>query len=91
MKELEQHWPFGQFPVLLDDGEPVVETTAIIEHLQAHHPGPNRWIPDGETGRQVRFLDRFFDLYVMNNMTCPVFDKHLGRRASRIRMASSRR
>ena len=72
--ELERHWPFKQFPVLLDDDRPVIETTVIIEHLQAHHRGPNRWIPDGEPGRQVRFLDRFFDQYVMNNMTCPVFD-----------------
>ena len=40
----------------------------VIEHLQAHHPGPNRWIPDGDLGLRVRFLDRFFDLYVMNNM-----------------------
>jgi glutathione S-transferase len=53
----------------VDDGEPVIESSLIIEHLQAHHPGPNRWIPDGEIGRRVRFLDRFFDLYVMNNMT----------------------
>lgn len=60
--------------MLLDDGRPVIETTVIIEHLQAHHAGHTRWIPDGELGRQVRFLDRFFDLYVMNNMTCPVFD-----------------
>lgn len=72
--ELERHWPFRQFPVLLDDGDPVIETTCIIEHLQERHPGPNRWIPDGEAGRRVRFLDRFFDLYVMNNMTVPVFD-----------------
>jgi glutathione S-transferase len=72
--ELERHWPFKQFPVLLDNGKPVMETTAIIEHLQAYHPGQNRWIPDGETGRRVRFLDRFFDLYVMNNMTYPVFN-----------------
>ena len=43
-------------------------STPIIEHLQAHHPGPNGWIPDGEAGRRVRFLDRFFDLYVMGNM-----------------------
>ena len=75
MEELERHWPFRLFPVLLDDGKPVVETTIIVEHLQAHHPGPNRWIPEGEPGRHVRFLDRFFDLYVMNNMTVPVFDK----------------
>ena len=56
------------FPLLIDDGTAVFETSTIIEHLQAHHPGPNAWIPEGETGRQVRFLDRFFDLYVMGNM-----------------------
>ena len=72
--ELQRHWPFGLFPVLLDEGRPVIETSCIIEHLQAHHPGPNRWIPDGEAGRRVRFLDRFFDLYVMNNMSAAVFD-----------------
>ena len=46
----------------------IIETTPIIEYLQAHHPGPNRWIPDGDLGLRVRFLDRFFDTYVMNNM-----------------------
>lgn len=66
--ELKRIWPFGKFPLLLDDGEPVVETTPIIEHLQAYHPGPNVWIPDGKPGRRVRFLDRFFDLYVQGNM-----------------------
>ena len=72
--ELQRRWPFAKFPLLVDDGATVVETTPIIEHLQARHPGPNRWIPDGEMGRRVRFLDRFFDLYVMNNMSVPVFD-----------------
>ena len=66
--ELKRIWPFGKFPLLLDDGEAVIETTCIIEHLQAHHPGSNTWIPDGELGRRVRFLDRFFDLYVQGNM-----------------------
>jgi glutathione S-transferase len=69
MVELRQRWPFGKFPLLVDDGQTVVETTPIIEHLQAHHPRPNRWIPDGELGRRVRFLDRFFDNYVMDNMS----------------------
>ena len=73
--ELKRHSPFGLFPVLLDDGRPVLETTPIIEHLQAYHPGPNRWIPDGELGRRVRFLDRFFDLHVMNNMQKAVTDR----------------
>ena len=67
--ELKQRWPFGKFPVLVDDGRTVVETTCIIEYLQTHHAGPNRWIPDGDLGLKVRFLDRFFDLHVMDNMT----------------------
>ena len=66
--ELKRIWAPGKFPLLLDQGEPVIETTCIIEHLQAHHSGPNVWIPDGELGRRVRFLDRFFDLYVQGNM-----------------------
>lgn len=66
--ELRSRWPFGKFPALLDDGLLIVESSVIIDHLQAHHPGPNVWIPDGDLGRRVRFLDRFFDLYVMNQM-----------------------
>ena len=72
---LKRYSPFGLFPLLIDDGQPVIETTCIIEHLQAHHPGRNRWIPDGELGRRVRFLDRFFDLHVMSNMQVPVANK----------------
>ena len=66
--------PFGQFPLLLDGDRAIFESTPIIEHLAAHHPGPNQWIPDGEDGRRTRFLDRFFDQYVMNQATVPVFD-----------------
>ena len=66
--ELKRIWPAGKFRLLLVDGEPVIETTPIIEHLQAYYPGPNVWIPDGEFGRRVRFLDRVFDLHVQGNM-----------------------
>ena len=66
--ELKRIWPFGKFPVLVDDGKAIMESTCVIEHLQANHPGPNLWIPDGALGRRVRFLDRFFDLYVMTPM-----------------------
>ena len=66
--ELKRIWPLGKFPLLLDDDKRVIETTPIIEHLQAYYPGSNVWIPDGELGRRVRFLDRFFDLYVQGNM-----------------------
>ena len=74
MEELKRHWPFGQFPLLLDDGRAIVESTCIIDHLQAHHPGRRAWIPDGELGRRVRFLDRFFDLRVMEKMQVSVFN-----------------
>ena len=67
-EELRRHSPYGLFPLLIDDGRPVFESTTIIEHLHAHHPGSNAWIPEGEDGRRARFLDRFFDLYVMGNM-----------------------
>ena len=73
--ELKRRWPFGKFPLLVDDGQTVVETSCIIDHLQAHHPGPNRWIPDGDLGRRVRFLDRLFDLYIMDTVTKSVTDR----------------
>jgi len=63
--ELRRHWPIGRFPVLLDDGEPLIESTPIIDYLDVHYPGPNSWIPRGEMEQRVRFLDRFFDLHVM--------------------------
>lgn len=66
--ELKERWPFGKFPLLVDDGVSVIETTPIIEHLHAHHRGANDWIPEGDAGRRTRFLDRFFDIYVMTNM-----------------------
>jgi glutathione S-transferase len=72
--ELKRLWPFGKFPVLVDDGQTVIESSCIIEHLQAHHRGPNAWIPEGELGRRVRFLDRFFDLHVHTPMTKVVTD-----------------
>ena len=65
---LREIWPFGKFPVLVDNGQIIPEATCIIEHLQAHYPTENVWIPDGELGRRVRFLDRFFDLHVQGNM-----------------------
>ena len=72
--ELQRHWPFGKFPVLVDDGEPLIESTPIIDYLDVHYPGPNRWIPRGEMEQRVRFLDRFFDLYVMTPLQTIVGD-----------------
>ena len=66
-------WHIGKFPVLVDDGETVAETSIVIEHLQLNHPGAARLIPeDPNAALEVRFMDRFFDLHVMNAMNIPV-------------------
>lgn len=67
-------WPFGRFPVLVDDGVTVAESSIIIEHLALHHPGTVPLLPaDPKAALEARFLDRFFDLYVMSEMQKPVF------------------
>jgi len=60
-------WPLRKFPVLLDGARDVVETSIIIEYLHLNHPGPVRLLPDDPMqALKVRFLDRFFDLHVMD-------------------------
>lgn len=65
--EWQQRWPISRFPLLVDGSRSVVETSIIIEYLQLTHAGPVRLIPaDPMRALDVRFLDRFFDLHVMN-------------------------
>lgn len=73
--ELEALWPLKRFPVMVDNGRSVVETTIIIEYLQLCHPGPVTLIPDhpGEA-LDVRMMDRFFDNYIATPMQKIVFD-----------------
>lgn len=62
-----KRWPLRKFPLLLDGDHSVVETSIIIEYLHLKHPGPVRLLPaDPMAALEVRFLDRFFDLHVMN-------------------------
>lgn len=62
-----RRWPLRKFPLLLDGERHIVETSIIIEYLQLVHPGPVRLLPaDPMAALDVRFLDRFFDLHVMN-------------------------
>ncbi len=62
-----RRWPLRKFPLLLDDGREVAETSIIIEYLQLAHPGPVHLLPaDPMTALEVRFLDRCFDLHVMD-------------------------
>lgn len=46
MEELKARWPLARFPILVDDGRTVVESTIIIEHLMLKHRGRVRWLPD---------------------------------------------
>lgn len=72
-QELADLWPIGKFPILVDNGRTVVETSIIIEHLDQTYPGPTRFIPDDDpAAMEVRLLDRFFDQYLMNVATGPV-------------------
>ena len=74
MTELKARWPFARFPVLVDDGRTVVESTIIIEHLMLEHGGRVRWLPDDpREALEVRFLDRFFDNDVFSAMQKPVY------------------
>ena len=64
--ELAALWPMKRFPLLVDNGRPVIETTIIIEHLQRFHPGPVQLIPDEpQAALEARMMDRYFDNYVM--------------------------
>lgn len=68
-------WPLGKFPVLVDAGRTVVETSIIIEHLDLYHRGAVRFLPDDPAAAlEVRLMDRFFDNYVMAEMQKPVLE-----------------
>ena len=72
--ELATLSPLKRFPVLVDSGRTILESSTIIEHLQLHHPGPTRMIPDGDAGIEARMLDRIFDNDVMRPMQKIVLD-----------------
>jgi len=75
----QRRWPMGKFPVLADGDETIVEASIIVEYLAMRYPGPVALVPaDPQTGLLVRFLDRFFDLYVMDAMQVAV-DAALGK------------
>ena len=69
--ELAAHWPIAKFPLLVDDGEPIMESSIIIEHV-----APNLVPTDRAQAREVRLLDRVFDNAVMTP-TQAVVAEHL--------------
>jgi glutathione S-transferase len=72
---LARLWPIGRFPVLVDGDRTLIESSVIIEYLDRRHPGPAPMIPaDPDAALEVRFLDLFFDNYVMTPMQRIVAD-----------------
>jgi len=69
-------WPVGKFPVLRDGERIVPESTIIIDYLAQHYPGPSKLIPDApEAAREVRAIDRFYDLHIHNHMQKIIGDR----------------
>jgi glutathione S-transferase len=74
--ELEGFWPIKKFPLLRDGDATVVESSIIVEYLMRRYPGTTRMLPvNGDEALTVRFMDRFFDNYVMNPMQTLVADR----------------
>jgi glutathione S-transferase len=74
--ELESLWPIRKFPLLRDDEATIVESSIIVEYLMRRYPGTTRMIPlNDDAGLAVRFMDRFFDNYVMRPMQTLVSDR----------------
>jgi len=57
------YWPIGKFPLLVEDGVPIMESSVIVEHI-----APGLVPKDRELAREVRMLDRIFDNHVMTPM-----------------------
>lgn len=73
--EWAARWPMKKFPVLVDAGRTIAESSIIIEHLHLHHRGPVPLLPDDPAAAlEVRFMDRFFDNHVMTPMQQPVWE-----------------
>jgi glutathione S-transferase len=57
------HWPVGKFPLLVDDGTAIMESSTIVEHV-----APALIPADRDAAREVRMMDRIFDNHVMTPM-----------------------
>jgi glutathione S-transferase len=73
--EFARLWPLKRFPILVDEGQTILEATAVIEYLEACYPGAVPLIPQAARAAiEVRMMDRVFDNYVMNAQQKCVFD-----------------
>jgi glutathione S-transferase len=75
---LAKLWAPATFPVLRDEARDrtVAESSIIIEYLAIHYPGRAALLPaDPDAALRVRMQDRFFDLYVHQQMQKIVLDR----------------
>jgi glutathione S-transferase len=69
-------WPIRRFPLLRDDERSIMEASVIVEYLDLRYPGRITLVPrDADAAVDVRFMDRFFDNYIMTPMQKIVFDR----------------
>jgi len=74
--ELALLWPISKFPLLRDGDATIVESSIIVEYLMRRYPGTTRMIPlNDDSALATRFMDRFFDNYVMTPMQELVSDR----------------
>jgi glutathione S-transferase len=74
--ELESLWPIRKFPLLRDGDATIVESSIIVEYLMRRYPGAMQMIPaNDDAALSVRFMDRFFDNYIMSPMQTLVADR----------------
>lgn len=75
LKEFEGLWPVQRFPILVDGGRTLLESSVIIEYLAVAYPGRFKPIPDDpQAAIQVRMLDRVFDNYISTPQQKVVFN-----------------
>lgn len=70
--------PMGKMPALRDGArdETVNETSVILDYLDAHYPGPVRFVPaNADFAWRMRFWDRFFDHYIHHPMQRIIADR----------------
>lgn len=67
--------PFQRFPLLVDSGRAVFETSIIIEYLQTRYPAAVRLIPDDpDLALETRLIDRLLDTYVLTPILTLSYD-----------------
>ena len=75
-EEIKAVNPLGRVPALvLDDGEVLVETSAIVDHLEETAPEGRRLIPQGGAARRAALQDIAYATSTAEKIVALVYDK----------------